>query len=42
MYFAIPKGEGEYTWRTSTPVASIKKLSKSEVREIDKQREKTK
>jgi len=34
MYFAIPKGEGEYTWRTSTPVASIKKLSKSEVNSL--------
>jgi len=26
MYFDIPKDEGEYTWRISTPVTSIVKI----------------
>jgi len=26
MYFEIPKGAGEYTWRLSTPVTSIVKI----------------
>jgi len=39
MYFEIPKGEGAYTWRVSTPVTSIKELSKSVIRRIEKQLE---